>query len=367
MNRLYDDFRHSDRLLTCLSAAAIAYSLLLIFSLQRAGSYNYIRPQLIAAVIGFIAATITAQADYRILLKKWYIAAIFAIVLAGAVFLFGMRINGTDDAAWISLPWGTTVQPSEFIKPCFILTFTHHVCYCHEKSVLNKPWAVLSLLLHAAIPMGIIHLQGDDGTALIFGAIFFVISMAAGIKWRYFTILVGLAAVGTPFIWNYLMNDPQRNRLLALFDTQSNTVTDYTYQQYQGRLSLANGGMYGTGFMHGQRVASGIVPEQENDFILSVAGEEFGFLGCMLAMALLFAILLLILYNAKKAPTLAGSLLCAGVFAVIAAQTILNLGMVLGLLPVIGVTLPLFSAGGSSLTGTLLCLGLVQSVRIHPF
>ena len=119
--------------------------------------------------------------------------------------------------------------------------------------------------------------------------------------------------------------------------------------------------------MNGQRVAAGIVPEQENDFILTVAGEESGFLGCIAIMALLFTIMLLIILNSKNAFTNEGSLLCIGAFAVISAQTALNLGMALGILPVIGVTLPLFSAGGSSLISTLICIGLVQSVRIHRY
>ena len=150
LKRLTDDFRNSDRLLTLLTATATVFGALLIFSLQRAGTYNYLRPQLIAAGIGIAAAFVTAQADYRIIIKKWYFAAIAAALLAGSVFLFGMRVSGTDDTAWITLPFGMTVQPSEFIKPCFIITFTYHICLLKEKNLLQKPWAVLTLLLHAA-------------------------------------------------------------------------------------------------------------------------------------------------------------------------------------------------------------------------
>lgn len=367
LKRLTDDFRNSDRLLTMLTATATVFGALLIFSLQRAGTYNYLRPQLIAAGIGIAAAFVTAQADYRIIIKKWYFAAIAAALLAGSVFLFGMRVSGTDDTAWITLPFGMTVQPSEFIKPCFIITFTYHICLLKEKNLLQKPWAVLTLLLHAALPIAVIHFQGDDGTALVFGIVFPVMMLLSGVKLRYFAILGGIAAAGLPFVWRYVMNDAQKNRLLSLFDAENTAMADYAYQQYQGRLSLASGGLFGTGWLNGKRVASAVVPEQENDFILTVAGEELGFLGCLTIIALLFAIMLIIILNSQKATTNEGSLICAGAFAVIAAQTVLNLGMVLGLLPVIGVTLPFFSAGGSSLISTFICIGLVQSVRIHKY
>ena len=191
--------------------------------------------------------------------------------------------------------------------------------------------------------------------------------LLGGVKLRYFAILGGIAAAGLPFVWRYVMNDAQKNRLLSLFDAENTAMADYAYQQYQGRLSLASGGLFGTGWLNGKRVASAVVPEQENDFILTVAGEELGFIGCLTIIALLFAIMLIIILNSKKATTNEGSLICAGAFAVIAAQAVLNLGMVLGLLPVIGVTLPFFSAGGSSLISTFICIGLVQSVRIHKY
>ena len=365
--RLLDDFRNSDRLLTLFTAAAAVFGAVLILSLQRAGTYNYLRSQLIAAAAGLAAAFVAARADYRVLIGKWYFAAIAAAVLAGSVFLFGMRVSGTDDTAWITLPFGMTVQPSEFIKPCFIITFAKHLSVLSDKGLLNKPWAVLTLLLHAAVPMAVIHLQGDDGTSLVFGIIFLVMSLFGGVRLRYFALLGGATAAGLPIIWKYVMNEAQRNRLLSLFDADNAATADYAYQQYQGRLSLANGGLFGTGLFNGQRVASGIVPEQENDFILTVAGEELGFIGCLAVMALLFGVMLLIIRNSKRAATYEGTLICAGAFAVTAGQTALNLGMVLGLLPVIGVTLPLFSAGGSSLIGTFICIGLVQSVRIHRY
>ena len=329
--------------------------------MQRSGDYNYVKTQLAAVLIGFTAAVIISNADYGYIADKWYIPAITAAVLAALVFIFGIRVSGTDDTAWINI-FGYTVQPSEFIKICFIITLTKHFSALTEKGLLNKPWAVLSLCVHAVVPMAVIHIQGDDGSVLIFGLVFIVMCLWAGIKLRYFAVLGALIAALVPLIWGFVLNDEHRNRLLALFFPDDSTVTGYGWQQYQGKLSVAGGGLFGSGIFNGARVQRGIVPEQENDFILTVAGEELGFIGCMLVMALLLLILLRVLKTAKNAADYKGRLICGGVFALIASQVIINLGMVLGFFPVIGVTLPLFSSGGSSVISVLISIGLVQSV-----
>ena len=362
---LSDFFRKVDVVLWLLTISAIVYSLLLISSMQRSGEYNYLRPQLAAVVIGLIAAVIISVADYRFIIKKWYIAMIVGLILAGLVFAFGIRVKGTDDTAWIELPGGYTFQPSEFIRICFIITFSKHLSFLTEKNMIQSLPGVLTLAAHAVIPMIVIHLQGDDGTVLVFALIFLIMSFIAGVQLRYFAILGGLLTVGIPLIWNVFMNDEHRNRFLALWDLDGNALTNYGWQQYQGKVSLASGEMSGSGLYNGSRVEFGIVPEQENDFIMTVAGEELGFIGCMLLIVLLFGIIIKVLMNASAATEFEGKYLCTGVFASLATQTIINIGMVLGFFPVIGITLPLFSSGGTSAMSTLVCLGLVQSVRGH--
>ena len=362
---LSDFFRKVDVVLWLLTISAIVYSLLLISSMQRSGEYNYLRPQLAAVVIGLIAAVIISVADYRFIIKKWYIAMIVGLILAGLVFAFGIRVKGTDDTAWIELPGGYTFQPSEFIRICFIITFSKHLSFLTEKNMIQSLPGVLTLAAHAVIPMIVIHLQGDDGTVLVFALIFLIMSFIAGVQLRYFAILGGLLTVGIPLIWNVFMNDEHRNRFLALWDLDGNALTNYGWQQYQGKVSLASGEMSGSGLYNGSRVEFGIVPEQENYFIMTVAGEELGFIGCMLLIVLLFGIIIKVLMNASAATEFEGKYLCTGVFASLATQTIINIGMVLGFFPVIGITLPLFSSGGTSAMSTLVCIGLVQSVRGH--
>ena len=360
-----DFFRKTDVVLWLLTIAAVVYSLLLISSMQRSGSYNYLRPQLAAVIIGFAAAVVISVADYRFIIKKWYLAMLVGIILAALVFFFGIKVSGTDDTAWIELPGGYTFQPSEFIKICFIITFSKHLSYLTEKKWLHTLPGVLTLCAHALLPMIVIHMQGDDGTVLIFGLMFLIMSFVAGVQLRYFAILGGLLTVGIPVIWNFVMNDEHRNRILALFDLDGNAMNNYGWQQYQGKVSIASGGVGGSGLFRGSRVAYGIVPEQENDFIMTVAGEELGFIGCLLLIVILFGIIIKVMMNAANAGETDGKLLCAGVFASLMTQTIINIGMVLGFFPVIGITLPLFSSGGTSALSTLVCIGLVQSVRGH--
>ncbi len=360
-----DFFRKTDVVLWLLTIAAVAYSLLLISSMQRAGEYNYLRSQLAAVAIGLAAMLLISVADYRFLIRRWYLAAILGLVLSILVFLFGIRVSGTDDTAWLELPGGFTFQPSEFIKICFIITFSKHLSYLCEKDALHSLPGVITLVIHALIPMVIIHLQGDDGTVLIFALMFLIMSFIAGVQLRYFLILAGLLIAGIPIIWNFFLNDEHRNRFLALFDLDGNAMTNYGWQQYQGKVSIAGGGLSGSGLYNGQRVEYGIVPEQENDFIMTVAGEELGFIGCVLLIAILTGIVIKVIMNASRATENEGRFLCAGVFAAIASQTVINIGMVLGFLPVIGITLPLFSSGGTSALATLVCIGLVLSVRSH--
>ena len=362
---LIDYFKRTDFVLWLLTIFAVIYSLLLISSMQRSGNYNFLRTQLIAVILGLGASIIISIADYRFLIRKWYFAALIAVFLAGLVFIFGIQVAGTDDTAWIELPSGITIQPSEFIKICFIITFSKHLSYINEKDLIHNIFGVISLVFHALIPMAIIHIQGDDGTVLIFGFIFLIMSFTAGVQLRYFAILGGMLIVGVPIIWNFFMNDEHRNRILALFDIDGNSMTNYGWQQYQGKVSIASGEVSGSGLYNGSRVEYGIVPEQENDFIFTVAGEELGFIGCMILLLILFGIVIKVIMNARNSTDVQGKYICCGVFAIIASQTIINLGMVLGFFPVVGITLPLFSSGGTSALSTLICLGLVQSVRNH--
>jgi len=268
-----DYFRTSDKTIWIFSLVATIYSALLLSSVERAGG-SYVRTQIIAAIIGYIVAVILSMIDYEYLARYWYIAAILSMLMFASVFLFGVTVAGTDDTAWIRLPGGMTFQPSELIKICFIVTFAKHLDYLKKNEKIKTFLAVVGLLGHALVPIAIIHFQGDDGSALIFLFIAIIMMFVAGVQARYFIVLLIILSVGIPFLWNVIMNDEHRNRILALADLDGNALTNYGYQQYQSKVSIASGGINGYGLGKGYRTGLGTVPEQENDFILSVAGEE---------------------------------------------------------------------------------------------
>lgn len=355
----------TDIILWLLSIGASVYGLLLINSMQRAGNYSYMRSQLIAVIIGIVLAVVISLIDCEYITKAWWIFALLSLLMIGLVFLMGIQVAGTDDTAWISLPGGFTIQPSEFVKLFFIITLAKHISILRENGMIKNVMGVLTLLFHAAVPVVLIHLQGDDGAVLIFLFIFIVMTFVGGVQLRYYILALCCAVVAIPLIWTFFLNDEHRNRIMALFDIDKNALTDYGWQQYQGKVSIASGGLDGYGLGEGPRVETGIVPEQENDFIFTVAGEELGFIGCALILLILLFICLKIAVNAHTSKNKTGSLISYGVFALISSQTIINIGMVLGFLPVVGITLPFFSSGGTSVLCMFLAIGLCQSVYMH--
>lgn len=357
--------RKTDVIYWVLTLMASIYGCALIASQQRAGEVNFLRTQIIAIVIGYAAAIIIAWVDYRLIAKCWWVFAGIALALTMAVFFIGMRVAGTDDVGWIRLPGGLTFQPSELTKICFIITFSAHLAFLEDRDRLHSFIGVMTLVIHAAIPVTLIHLQGDDGAALVFGCMFLIMTFAAGVQMRYFIVFFICTAAAIPILWSHFMNSDQKSRVTVLFSNDDELMRTYGWQQYQGKVSIASGGMTGKGLFEGPRVEREMVPYQENDFIFTVAGEELGFIGCA-AILLLFVLLLFItLINAIRATDPLGRNICIGYFALLATQITINLGMVLGLLPVVGITLPFFSSGGSSAACLYLGVGLVESVYMH--
>lgn len=359
-----DYIKNSDKTIWMLTLAATVYSALLLSSVERAGG-SFVRTQIMAACIGYVVAIIISMIDYEYIARCWYLLTGVSLALFVAVFLFGVTVAGTDDTAWLRLPGGFTFQPSELVKICFIVTFAKHIDYLKKTGRLETFGAVAALLGHALVPIAIIHFQGDDGSALIFLFIAIILMFIAGVQARYFVIMLCALGIGIPVVWNVIMNDEHRNRMLALFDLDGNALTDYGYQQYQSKVSIASGSFSGSGIGKGYRTGVGYVPEQENDFIFSVAGEELGFIGTILILTILLILIIKVFVNATKARDELGSYICYGMFALLASQTVINIAMVIGLLPVIGITLPFFSAGGSSAMCLYFGIGLVQSVHMH--
>lgn len=364
IDKISEYFKYTDKILWSIVIVLNTLSLLVIASMQRSGEYNYLRNQSIALSLGAVGAVIISCIDYKYIKKVWWLAGLFGLGLIGLVFVFGTRVEGTDDTAWINVG-GYSLQPSEIVKICFIITISAHLSWMMKNEVMRSFPHICLLAAHGALPILLIHIQGDDGSALIFALIFAIMTFAAGIQIRYYLVTLMSAALAAPFVWTKVLNDDQRNRFLVLVNLDENAKSVYGWQQYQAKLSISAGGYTGAGLFKGQRVGYAIVPEQENDFIYTVVGEELGFIGCCIILLLFVFLLLRIFYKSVNARDEFGQYLCIGVYALLLSQTAINLGMVLGFLPVVGVTLPFFSAGGTSVLGVMICIGIVQSVIAH--
>ena len=365
---LWDYIKKADIILWLLLAMISAYSLVLLRSVEYATGSGYFRTQLLAIGLGVAAAVVVTLIDYAEIANFWYLLAGFSIFLMIYTSFFGEQVvgsGGVDAKAWINIA-GRTFQSSELVKIAFILTFAKHLDVLRKGSKLDHPLHVMLLGCHALVPMLLCEMQGDTGAAIVFFAIFLAMSLSAGIKLRYFAALGGIVLVALPLLWMFVMKDYQKARFTTVFNLEDPTVQmEDGYQQYQGRISIGSGRLDGTGLFNGTRVANKSVPFQQSDYIFSVAGEELGFIGCSLILLLLLLFMAKVLHVASTSRDDLGRYICFGFFGMIALQSVSNIGMCLALLPAMGVTLPFFSAGGSSAACMYLGFGLVQAVYMR--
>ncbi len=364
-SRIADYIRETDKILFALCIAATAFGCLSVLSATRfTGSMRQFIMQNVGMVMGLVAAVVLSLINYEKITKFWFLIAAVGIIPVALTFVIGVGPAGTDDKAWLNLGV-TTFQPSELLKACFILTFSYHISKVGMDNI-NKLKYLIPVCIHGAIPVVLIHFQGDDGTALVFAIMVLCMLWAGGVKKRYFVTLFVLVIAAAPLIYFFVMNPEHQARVKLMFDIEGD-LRGSGWQQWRGRVALANGGLFGQGLFRGTLTQMGDagVPEGYNDFIFVTIGEEWGFVGCIVVMALLFAICIRCISVSKMCRKPCGKLICIGFFGQLAAQIIINLGMCLSLLPVIGVTLPFFSAGGTSLSCLYLGVGLVLSVYMH--
>ncbi|MBQ5810019.1 MAG: FtsW/RodA/SpoVE family cell cycle protein, partial [Clostridia bacterium] len=357
LGAIADYIRECDKVLFLLCILASGYGCVAVLSAtQFIGTNRQFMTQALALVLGLVAAIVASGVDYRKLAKWWPVLAVVGVVPVLLTFYVGYAPAGTDDKAWLALPGGMYFQPAELMKLAFMITFAAHLSAVKDR--INNLKILLPVCLHAAFPVLLVHFQGDDGTAMIFAFMVLAMLAAAGLKARYFIIAGVAVLVMLPIIYFLVMNDAQQGRILSMLDLEDDLWGD-DWQQWRARIAMAGGGFFGQGIFKGQLVQKGNIPEGYNDFIFSSIGEEFGLFGCLVVVALLSGICLRILYISKKSTDDLGSYICVGYFAMLASQCIINIGMCISLLPVVGITLPFFSSGGSSLACTLLGIGPV--------
>lgn len=317
------------------------------------------KTQTISMIIGLIICLIIAGFDYKNIAKLWFLYAPAALTPVLLTFTsLGIGVDGADDVAWLKIG-PITFQPAEILKIAFLLSFSYHLYKVRDD--LNNLINIIFICLHGAVPVLLTIKQGDHGTALVFIMMFLVMLYSAGLSIAY--IIPALLSV--PIVafaaWQYILGPVQKDRILILF----NPGTDpegIEWQQDLGLADLAYGGIFGNGLLNGQK---NLNPEIHNDFIFAYVGYTFGFVGCIGLIALFAFICIKIIADSRNTREELGKNICMGAFAMIFTHCTMNIGMVLKVMPVIGIPLPFVSAGGTALVSMYIMLGMVLSVREH--
>ncbi len=326
------------------------------------GQY-YLKRHIINILIGLVLAYGVTVIDYRLL--RAYTPFLWGAGVLGLVIVLipglGAEINGAK--AWIALPGGFQIQPAELAKIAIIIGMSMILSERSHDSDGPTSRDVLQALAVAAIPVALIIMQPDMGTVLIISAAVVTIVAVSGVPARWVTGLLLLAVLGGfVAVKAGVVSEYQVNRLQTFVDPNADTQ-GAGYQLRQARITVGSGGLVGTGLFNGPQTNGRFVPEQQTDFIFTVAGEELGFIGSG-AILILYLILLMRGFSiARRTNDPFGRLVCTGVIAWFAFQIFENIGMTLGLMPMTGVPLPFISYGGSSMFATLIGIGLLQNVH----
>ena len=332
----------------------IIFSVISIYSATYGETNIYWKKQLIFGVLSIIVILVFTFIDYKKVLNLAPYFYIFGILMLLYVKLFGITILGAR--RWINIGIGT-IQPSEFMKFIIIIT----VAYMLHTAKIPITWKdVLKILIVIAIPFILILKQPDLGTALslLFPIVF--ILFLAEIDKKYIIGSILTILIASPFIYSSL-EDYQKKRIQALFNPEADP-TGTAYHLIQSKIAIGSGGLYGKGFLQGTQSKLLFLPEKHNDFIFASISEEWGFVVSITLVLVFFYLSVKILYWGQKVKDKPAKFICYGVGGLIAVQAFVNIAMTMGIAPVVGITLPFLSYGGSSLLSFAMMIGLVSSI-----
>lgn len=364
-------WRDLDWVLLVSATAVTIMGSILVWSASRADfalesdPQSYLKRHVINVVVALGLGYVASRLSYRWLHAYTPIiyGAAFLLLLLPFLPVIGVTIAGAR--AWVDLPGGLTMQPSEFMKIAVILMMA--VLLSERVDIQSEPTSrdVLLSLAAAAVPISVILLQNDTGTVLILGAIAISIIAVSGVKTRWLVGLIGGSVAAMLVAIQFgLLKEYQVQRLTS-FISPGSDAGGSSYNANQARIAIGGGGWSGTGLFEGPQTQGKFVPVNESDFIFTVSGEELGFIGSFFIIALLAIILWRAAMTAWRADDRYGRLVATGVLAWLAFQTFENIGMTLGIMPITGIPLPFVSAGGTSMMAVWISVGLLQTVRLH--
>ena len=366
---LAEFFQQADLVLLGLCCASTVFGILLIFSATRYQNSNRsVLVQSAALVLGICVYIFFSMVDLDLVMKKWkWVVAFNVLFIALLVTPFGKEVYG--NRAWLRFPLiPVDIGPAEFVKITFTLLLAKQLAWLREeKRDLISFRSALTAGGHTVLLMGYyVVISRDMGNALTFFFIFLCMAFVAGFALRWFALLIFggggalLAAGALGVIPEYMLE-----RFLILFDHSIDPLGK-GWQQTRSLLAIGSGGLFGQGYMNGTQTQSSFstnLPARHTDLIFSVCGEEFGLFGCLVVILLLVAVIVRVLLVAKHAHTSFQCYICVGVAAMLIYQTVVNIGMCLFVMPVIGVTLPFFSYGGSSIVTLYIAMGIVSGIK----
>ena len=358
---LKNKIKNVDPILFGATAFLCLMSLLTIFGAVDNFGRSKLKMQIAMTVLGLIMMFVIANLDYKFFIDRFCIL----MVVGSALLLILTLIVGksgenmdTANKSWLRLwPSGPMIQPSEFVKFTFLCTFAKHLEWAREK--INKLPILIGLMAHAGLIVGLILLSGDLGVSLVYMGVIAVMLFCAGVSLWYFlgaTVVVGLSL---PFLWSFLA-PYQQDRIIYGFNPELDPF-GYGLQPLMSVEAISRGGFFGEGLFGGSVYED--LAASHTDFIFATVCEKFGFLGGALVIIAIAVIVVRLIFIALDSTDTAGRLICCGIAAIFILQTLENIGMCMALIPVVGITLPFMSAGGSSMLALYMIMGLAHSVR----
>lgn len=350
-----------DKLLFALTLILSVIGIVIIYSATRTtGSNSNVIVQTAAAVLGMGLMLFLCFFDYEQFGNAVKYIYIFAVAILVLVLIFGTS-GDWGARSWIRFG-SIGVQPAELAKVAFVLTFSYHLSKVEEK--VNDIRVLLGLAVHLGVLLVLIMLEPDLGSSLVFIFMFACMLFVAKLSYKYIIPVIALGTVSLPLIYNFVLSNYQRQRINVFFDPSIDPLGD-GYNVIQSKIAVGSGQLWGKGFLQGTQNQMGYLPTKSTDFIFSVFSEEFGFVGAIIIVCLLFCVIFRCFRAARRADNSYGRYICTGVGAMLLFHVFENVGMCIGIMPVTGIPLPFISYGGTSLITNMAAIGLVMSVTYH--
>ena len=338
----------------------LALSIVVLYSAGSGSWQPFALSQLIKILLGLIVFFFAAFSNIKTWIKSAYIIYAIALLMIIMVTFFGH--TGMGAQRWLNLGF-IHVQPSEFIKIALVMALARYFAWMNSVELTQIKNYIMPIFL-LLVPFGLIVLQPELGTAISMGLITVGMFYIVGAPKKWFLIAIILGVLAAPVVWFAGMHDYQRNRIITFINPEFD-ARGSGYQINQAKIAFGSGGIIGQGYMHGSQSQQSFLPEKQTDFIFTMLGEEFGFIGAFLLVLIYSWIIILLFWCAKTCRNRFGQLMCFGFMLNFFIYYFINISMVLGLMPTVGVPLPLMSFGGSSLLSLMFGFGLSQNAHIH--